>query len=79
MPHTIFEKKSPYAKLTALIIGTANVNGKSKSDMSHIMGVSESTYYLRTKKPENMTLGELLRTGRGLNIPIEEIRQCIIY
>ena len=30
-------------------------------------------------EPENMTLDELTCLGRGLNIPIEDLRQCITY
>ena len=79
MPKTIFEKPRKYDKLMTLIIGNAAVKGKSRPDIAHIAGIAESTIYTRFRAPENFTIDEILRLGRGLNIPIEELRQAITY
>ena len=79
MPKTIFDKKSKYDKLLALILGTARVKGKSNSELALMTDLGESTIYTRFRHPENFTLGEVVQLGRGLNIPIEELRQSIMY
>ena len=80
MPKTVFDKpKSKYEKLLILIQGTAKVKGKSNPEIASMAGLAESTIYTRFRKPETFSLDELSRIGRGLNIPIEELRQCIKY
>ena len=79
MPRTIFEKKRKCEKLLTLIVGTAKVNGKLNPEIAKMAGVGEATIYARYRNPENFTLDEITKIGRGLNIPIEELRQCITY
>ncbi len=79
MPKTVFDKKPRCEKLHALLIGTARAKGKLNPELARMAGLGESTIYTRFKHPENFTIDEILRIGRGLNIPIEELRQAIIY
>ena len=79
MPKTVFEKKPKHDKLMTLILGTAKVNGKRNPEIAKMAGVGEATIYARFKTPGNFTLDELTGIGRGLNIPIEELRQAITY
>ena len=79
MPHTVFDQKKKFNKLMSLLRGTADVNGKNFTDLGNMVGVTSKTITERFKHPENITLDELTRIGRGLNIPIEELRQCIMY
>ncbi len=79
MPRTIFEKKSKYDKLLVLIRGNIDVSKKSQKEIAAMIDCHENTLLARFRHPEEFKIDELLRIGRGLNIPIEEIRQCIQY
>lgn len=79
MPRTVFEKKNRYDKLMTLIVGTAKVQGRQNPELARMAGLGESTLYTRFRHPENFTLAELTGICRGLNIPIEELRQTITY
>jgi len=78
MPRTLLSKPK-HAKLITTICGYAALNGKSKPELSEIMGRSQAVIYQRLKNPEDFTLGELLKLCRALNIPLEELRQSITY
>ncbi|NLH02502.1 MAG: hypothetical protein GX488_11640 [Clostridiales bacterium] len=80
MPRTVFDaQKHKYDKLLALILGTATVAEKTYEDIGGMIGCTKNTITARFKHPENLTLGELTRIGRGLNIPIDDLRQSIQY
>jgi len=79
MPKTIFEKPRKYDKLAALLRGNAFTQGKSYIDIGTMINCHQNTVVARFKHPENFTLDEVTRLGRGLNIPIEELRQAIQY
>ena len=80
MPRTVFDQqRHKYDKLMALILGRAEVSGKNYTDIGNMVNKSSKTITDRFKHPDSLTLGELERIGRGLNIPIEELRQCITY
>jgi len=76
MPRTLLSKPK-HAKLITTICGYAALSGKSNPELSQIIGRSQAVIYHRLKNPEDFTLGELLKLGRTLNIPIEELRQAI--
>lgn len=79
MPKTVFDKKNRYDKLLSLFRGTADVKGKTYDDIGLMIGRNKNTVTKRFMHPGNLTLDELLSIGRGLNLTIEEIRQCIMY
>ena len=79
MPRTVFDKKNKYERLLSLIRGTADVKDKNFTDIGNMIGRTSDTVTARFKNPENITLGELYRIGRGLDLAIEDIRQCIQY
>ena len=79
MPRTVFDPKRKYSKLLTLIVGTAKVQGKLNPEIANMAGIGEATIYARYRHPENFSLDELAGIGRGLNIPIDELRQCIMY
>ena len=80
MPRTVFEQKQrKYDRLLMLLRGAAAVGGKSNDDLGAIIGRNRDTVTSRFQRPETLTLGELTRLGRALNIPIEDIRQSIQY
>lgn len=79
MPKTVFDKKPKYSKLTTLLRGTAITEGKTYEDIAVMLSCNKNTIAARFKHPENFTIDELTRIGRGLNIPIEELRQAIQY
>lgn len=51
----------------------------SAEEMAAIVGAGIQTLRRRRKDPMSMTLGEFLRLGRALNVPIEDMRSCIRY
>jgi len=79
MPRTIFDKHGKCDKFLTLIRGTAITHNKTYADIGVIMGCHSNTVVHRMNKPENFTIGEMLKIGRALNIPIEELRQSITY
>lgn len=80
MPRTVFDQqKRKYDRLLTLLRGAATVNDKNFTDLGNMVGCCSKTITERFKRPEEFTIGELTRIGRGLNIPIEDIRQSIQY
>ena len=79
MPKTKFDKPRKYDKLAALFRGTAITNDKTYADIGNMINCHQNTVVARFKHPEKFTLEEVTRIGRGLNIPIEELRQSIQY
>jgi len=80
MPRTKLDQRNQrFEKLIVLIWGTTEARDISMDTLSCGTGMTASTLYRRKKSPENFTIKELSRIGRYLNIPIEELRQCIIY
>lgn len=79
MPRTIFEKQNPYDKLMALLRGTAITKDKSFTDLGGMACCSKQTVARRMQDPGSMTLDELRAMGRGLSIPIDELREAIRY
>ena len=79
MPRTVFDRKNPYDKLVSLVRGTAITADKSYADLGRMAGCSNQTIAHRLHDPSKMTLGELTSIGRGLNIPIEDLRAAIQY
>ena len=68
-----------YDKLLILIRGTAIKNKKTYEDIGRLINRSKQTIVCKFNAPGKMTLEELLKIGKGLNIPIEELRKCIRY
>ena len=79
MPRTIFDRHSPYDKLLALLRGTAITKDKTFTDLGGMAKCSKQTVMRRMQDPGSWTLDELRAMGRGLNIPIEDLRQSIQY
>jgi hypothetical protein len=79
MPRTLFDKRPRYSKLLDLINGRAKTDGITRVMLAEMIGHTEPTMIARMQHPENFTLDELARIGRGLHIPIEELRQAIQY
>lgn len=67
----------PHAKLCALIAGYREEAGVEWQAVAEMAGFSRSTLHVRRHKPETFTLDELSRIRRGLNIPLEEMREAI--
>ena len=52
---------------------------QSTADLGAALGKSENTVRSRLKNPGELTVDELVRLGRKLAIPIEELRAAIQY
>ena len=81
MPRTkLGAENRKYDKLVALLRGNALVAEKTYEDMTTMLGWKDvKTVASRFNNPEKFTLDEITRLGRGLNIPVDELRQCIRY
>lgn len=79
MPRVNLGRNIANEKLVALIWGQAAVLGLSTPQLGEKARISRSKIYELKKTPEDMSLGELRRIGRALNIPIEDLREAIRY
>lgn len=79
MPRVNLGRNIANEKLIALIWGQAAVLGLSTTQLGAKAQISRSKIYELKKTPEDMSLGELRRIGRALNIPIEDLREAIRY
>ena len=75
MARTILDKRP--SKLFILLNGAAA--GKSADELANILNKSPGTTRKRMRQPEDLTLAELKRLGRGLHISIDDLRQAITY
>lgn len=79
MPRTNLGRDLAGEKIVALIWGAAAVNGLTNEQLGEKAKISRDTLRRRKVKPEDLTLGELRRLGRALNIPVDELRAAIRY
>lgn len=80
MPRTILdEHKERNMKIVEVIWGKKAALGLSTEDVAIKSGISSHTLYRRRNRPEEFTLGELIKLCRTLNVPIEELRGAIRY
>lgn len=75
--YAAFAKKG--IEIGTLIFGRMAVRDLSIQDMAGRTGISEGRLYARRKKPEDLTVGELVTLGRNLGIPIDELRSALRY
>ena len=54
-------------------------SNRTRGDVGKALGVSGRMVTDYLDNPENMKLTQLLKMARNLNIPIEELRECIRY
>lgn len=73
----LIEKKG--SSLARLLWGQMAVNDVSLGDVAQKMNMGVNTLRRRKEDPESLTVGELLKMGKLLNIPIEDLRQSIRY
>ena len=80
MPKTnLCKREVPHAQLARLIIGFLGLRHNPAADVAAILNCSENTARSRLKNPGEMTVSELTSLGRGLHIPIEDLRASIRY
>lgn len=70
-----------YRPLETLLRGYAATDGNNLKEISQMLGYKDGRVAgRRFSKPETLTLKELARLGRHLNIPIEQLRDtAIVY
>lgn len=76
MPRTNSGRKG--SKLVRTITGYAGEQKFSPEDLAR-PGLCGMTIRRRLKSPGDFRLDDILYLGRKLNIPIEELRECIHY
>ena len=68
-----------YRKLIITLNGAIAHENKSREEVGRALGVTGSMVCNYLKNPENMQLDRLLKMARSLNVPIDELRDCIRY
>ena len=68
-----------YDGITRLIEGYKATTGKTNTEIGKMINRCEDTISARLRKPGELKLDDLLHICRGMNIPIEEVRQNIRY
>lgn len=79
MPTTRLQRKPKHFELSVLITGTVKTNETDRASLARMMGCSEPTVTRRFKDLGSLTLDELIALGRGLHIPIDDLRAAIRY
>lgn len=81
MARTKLEKslRPKHFNVGRLINGTADMLDKGPDDLAKMMKCSPQTVRRRMCNPGDLTLNELTDLGRGLDIPIDDLRQSIRY
>ncbi len=79
MPRTKLDKKPKHYDLQVLLRGTVDTNERTRPELAKMMQCSNPTVTKKLKDPGLLTLNELTALGRGLHIPIDELRAAIRY
>jgi len=68
-----------FRRLSTLVNGAIVVEDKSAADIANMLDISEPTARKYMRAPEALPWASLCKLCRKLNIPIEELRECIKY
>lgn len=79
MPRVNLGRKPNDEALVSLLWGRQAAAGMSIGTMAGKAGMTPQTLRARKKSPQDFSLSELLKLGRALNIPIEDLRNAIRY
>lgn len=78
MPRTLSSNEK-YRTLGILLNGAAKSEKKDLDEVARIIGLSRRSAYKYLKFPEKLSTEKLLKLGRNLNIPIDELRESLRY
>ena len=73
------KREVPHAQLGRLLAGAAAVQKVGADEMGVMLGCCGKTARSRVRNPGDLTVSELTRLGKKLNIPIDELRAAIRY
>jgi len=80
MPKTnLCKREVPHAQLGRLLAGAAVVQKVGAEEMGAMIGCCGKTARSRVRNPGDLTVSELTRLAKRLNIPIDELRAAIRY
>ena len=79
MPRVKLGRKPNDEVLISLLWGRKAAIGMPVGTMAEKAGMTPQTLRSRKKSPQDFSLKELLKLGRALDIPIEELRDAIRY
>lgn len=66
-----------FDRLRVLLMGQRELLGMSYEELGTKVGSATGTVHNRLHHPENMTVGELCRFARALEIPADDFRAAI--
>lgn len=81
MPRSLLDKnkRNKFAKLVILINGAARFSGKTQNELGAVLGRERRTVGKYLRNPQELSVEDLLKLGRNLDIPIEDLRQTLTY
>jgi len=80
MPKTnLCRREVPHAQLGRLLAGAATVQGADAERIGRAIGKCGKTARERIRHPGDLTVSELTRLAKDLEIPIDELRAAIRY
>ena len=80
MPRTKLDTRNDaHRNLRILINGSADADGRTQDDICRILGMCKASATKYMRNPEKLPLDELMKLGRALCVPIEEMRAAIRY
>lgn len=79
MPRVNLGRKPENDALVRLLWGAAAAEGVGQEEMAKMAGIALRTLYLRKKDPSKLTVEQLRKLGRGLHIPVEDMRSALRY
>lgn len=72
-------RPQPHEKLGLLLGGTCFQRDLGAADVGRILGCCETTARSRLRHPGDLTVDELTRLAKRLEIPIDDLRAAIRY
>lgn len=79
MPRVNLGRKPENEALVKLLWGAAALDSVGWDKMAEMAGMSRRTLQARKKDPSKFTVEQLRKLGRGLHIPVEELRAALRY
>jgi hypothetical protein len=80
MPTSNLDKHNDkYGKLGRLINGAVSWDEKTYTEVGAVLGLKWRAAKRYLKNPEKMTVEQLLKLSRRLNIPIDDLRATMRY
>lgn len=76
---TSMQHRDKQSELAVLIAGTLTVSGRTQEDLARSLGVCRKTVSTLLKHPSDLSLEQLVKISKALDIPADLIREKICF